>query len=132
MKRDSLLFILAFVTFLVSSCSSIPIIVLFNNSGKNFTIYADDKVYYVKKESVIEVEYPSSQTMKIEDEGDTWEYKFTYPPREYMPGRLLRMYEIHCQIEPDGSIYVLKPGVSMPVKGLPPQPDGFPLVPTQS
>jgi hypothetical protein len=108
-----------------------PLIVLFNNSGKDLTIHADGKRYDVNKDSTVEIQYPGNeQAVKIDNGVGSVEYKVLYPPPAYMFSRVFTKYVINCQIEADGLIYVLTPHASMPAKDLLPQPAGFPLTPT--
>ena len=121
---------LAFLSIFITACQMPPLIVLFNNSGKDLTNYAEGKSYHVNKGSTVEIQYPGNkQEIGIKNETGVLENKVLYPPTTYMSSRVFTKYVINCQIEPDGLIYVLKPQTPMPAKDLPPQPLGFPLKP---
>ena len=107
-----------------------PLIVLFNNSERDLTVYAEGKSYHVNRGATIEIQYPGNeQTMRIDNGVGSREYKVLYPPPAYMSSRVFTAYVINCQIEADGLIYVLLPPASMPAKDLLPQPTGFPIKP---
>lgn len=59
-----------------------------------------------------------------------WSYRTDYPPREYLTGGDNDRLACGYQIEADGVIYVIKPDTDKPVDALPPQPPGFPLIPS--
>lgn len=120
----------AFLLFLISSCQMPPLIVLFNNSGRDITVYAEGRSYQVNKGATTEIQYPGNeQKMRIDNGVGSLEYKVLYPPPAYMSSRVFTAYVINCQIEADGFIYVLPSPASMPAKDLLPQPAGFPLKP---
>ena len=116
---------------LYAGCDLPPLIVLFNNSGKSLTVYADKKTYAVKHNSFGEIDYPGNEQILRFDDGSTiFQYKIQYPPKDYMYGKVFRAYVINLQIESDRRIYVLKPDLPAPSKVLPQQPLGFPLTNT--
>ena len=107
----------AFLLFLINSCQMPPLIVLFNNSERDLTVYAEGKSYHVNRGATIEIQYPGNeQTMRIDNGVGSREYKVLYPPPAYMSSRVFTAYVINCQIEADGLIYVLLPPASMPAK----------------
>lgn len=59
-----------------------------------------------------------------------WSYRTDYPPREYLTGGDNGRRACGYQIEADGVIYAIKPDTDKPVDALPPQPPGFPLIPS--
>lgn len=59
-----------------------------------------------------------------------WSYRTDYPPREYLTRGDKDRRACGYQIEADGVIYAIKPESDKPVDALPPQPPGFPLIPS--
>ena len=132
MKKIVFLHGLILFLILMTGCQMPPLIVLFNNSENDLTIYAEGKSYHVNKGGTVEIQYPGNeQAMRIDNRVGSLEYKVLYPPPSYMSSRVFTKYVINCQIEADGLIYVLMPGAMMPAKDLFPQPAGFPLTPTR-
>ncbi len=59
-----------------------------------------------------------------------WSYRTDYPPPEYLTRRDNDRTACGYQIEADGVIYAVKPDTDKPLDTLPPQPPGFPLIPS--
>jgi hypothetical protein len=109
-----------------SSCSIRPKIFLYNNSGQEVAIVSEDENYHVAIGTVVEIYYPKSQTLQINAGEKKWQYRLTYPTKEYMT---VGGHEMYFQIDSSGFIYVLLPQQQGPVKDPPTQPKGFPLTP---
>jgi hypothetical protein len=107
----------------VSGCTKIPYIVLFNNSGHTLTIDSEGETYTVSPDAIVKIAYPgNTELLNIESVPNIkWQYKVEYPDKTYMNGNTFNV-----QIEADGIIYVLPPNTQNFVKVLPTQPPNFP------
>jgi hypothetical protein len=117
----------------ILSCSVAPDMVLYNRTGSDITIYLKDRTTVVQNESSVivtyPVTYPAFTIFNIGAGNKKWQHTVVYPPSDYGKRRSFYGTEFQCQIEADGSIYVLMPDSEFPTQKLPPQPPGFPLVP---
>ena len=134
MKKQAALFLMVFfgTTSFLASCSVATFIVLYNHSGQDLVIVADEKTYQVAKDSILTLQYPQHAAMSISGDNAVWEYTAMYIQREYAKEYIQRgflRYEVNFQVEPNGLIYIVKPEVTRPVREFPPQPPGFPLTP---
>lgn len=87
-------------------------------------------------------ERPSPVLLVMTAKKAGWSYFYPRPPKEYWIRRsdyqrykIASEYQIKgiafgYQIEADGVIYAVKPDTDKPVDTLPPQPPGFPLIPS--
>ena len=133
MRNLSRAIVFVCVSILLSGCSVPTFLTIYNHSGASLTFYAAGRIYQMKNNAPITLKYPASEAIKISDGTRTWEYKIIYPPGKfYHPiWRNSSEYEVFGQIEPGGSIYVVKPNETLPVQELPPQPAGFPIIPIE-
>ncbi len=125
---------LASAVVLGLGCSSPLYLNLYNHAETDLTIYVEGRTYQFPKNSQVTVKYPKSQTIKIAAGDVAWAYTVASAPRRYESPLWAGSseFEIYCQIEPDGRIYILIPKTVIPTSSLPPQPADFPLVPVKS
>ena len=118
---------------LFSGCSVPTFLTLYNHSGVDLTFYTTSRTYQLNNNGYVTLKYPPSVMIKNNDGSRTWEYKIIYPPGKFYHPIFPKSseYEVFGQIEPSGSIYVVKPNLSLPVRELPPQPSGFPIIPIE-
>jgi hypothetical protein len=99
----------------ISSCVPQFEFTLFNHSGRDLVLLVNHRTFPVRKDDAISVG-ELRLTLTITSGQDNWEYepgKARMIPRDYW-GWGFTAYEIRCQIEPNGSIYILGPNESMP------------------
>ena len=127
----SRLLILGFVTMLCCSCSRLPKLVIFNNTGVAVQVVTDKSRCDIPNGKAGEIWYPIENTMTITHPNGVWTYVVDrYPPPAYCEPTA--QSNIHAQIESNGYIYVFLPTAPFPVRDLKPQPGGFPLVPSST
>ena len=117
--------------FCFCGCSSVPYVVVFNNTQSTVVIkcvLTKDKLiraYKLKSKEKLKIIYPIiDQAITVVKGEKELIYSFCYPPRE----AFIENNIIYLQMEADNKIYVVKRG-NFPVKLLPVQPKGFPLSP---
>jgi hypothetical protein len=115
---------------LSSGCPPTLHMILYNHVGADLSVGTEGELVLLLKESSGRFVYRTdSRGLKIKNVGTEWIYDLPIPPREYLQLARWTGYEITCQIEPDGGIYLLKPGIVPPASELTQQPEGFPLKP---
>lgn len=121
------------LAFVGTSCSVGLDIVLYNNTNQKVVLLIDNKERSVEIASLVRFPYPLSGKMGLKNDtsASSWEYEVIYPDPEFETHRWagLGVREVHCQLERDLGVYILPPRLQLPVKMLPPQPSGYPLVP---
>jgi hypothetical protein len=107
----------------------LPNLLISNHSGQSVTIIIHGRSFHhIQPDSSVETPFvDETWTIAIVTSAQTWSYKW-FPLNE---GGYLSSNRIILQIEPDGKLYVLPYWAIPPVDDLPPQPIGFPLIPTQ-
>lgn len=147
-----------FVMELVSPPDPVPDdLVVYNHTGDaiNVSIGRGDNVIQNNSVDVIKIyttpfayphahDRPSPVLFVMTAKKAGWSYFYPRPPKEYWIRRsdyqrykIASEYQIKgiafgYQIEADGVIYAVKPDTNKPVDTLPPQPPGFPLIPSPS
>lgn len=121
----------------------VPDMILYNNTGHEIEIHLGGHITGVWKDSIGRVDQPvpcrspivilrecqkGYKRFSVGTVQEKWSYEVVYPPADYKKRWSSTRIEYRYQIEADGSIYILKPGSEYPVRRLPPQPPGFPLV----
>ena len=110
-----------------NSCTPIPELIFWNNTGGKLEINSDGKLHSIPNGSSEIVRFPGN-TMKLSIRnvsGTVWHYAARYPSQAF----ILHHKRTFVQIQPDGSIYVLNPPAGGIVTNFPAQPPGFPLRP---
>jgi hypothetical protein len=107
--------------------------VVFNHAGTSLTIRQTppyDADVTIAPGETRRLRFPDAMRLTVAAGEATWRYAVAFPPRELARWSTLGRPEFHLQVEPDGRVYVLPPDAAPPVQALPPQPPGFPLVPS--
>jgi len=133
MKKNNILnLLLILVALMATSCHPGVVIALQNNSGQDLVVVGLNHNLEETKETVgknrvitIGVFYE----LRVEHKNGEWNYDSKPISPEFQKKKNFNVSVIGLQIEKDGAIYVLSPGTKGPVSSLPPQPDGYPLVP---
>jgi hypothetical protein len=117
----------------VAACSRAPYLIVFNRTEVALTIqrtppYESDVT--VTPGTAQRARFPDSMQLTVVAGPVIWRYMLEFPPRDLARWSTLGTPEFQLQVEPDGRVYVLPPTVTPPVDELPPQPSGYPLVPT--
>jgi hypothetical protein len=99
--------------------------IFINHSGRKLTIIEGDRKIDLADGAMTEP-MSGQWVFRIETEkGETWEYKWApIKSREYVIQRTF-----YCQVESDGSIYLLPFIANGPSEDLPSQPEGYPRRP---
>ena len=121
------LFLLA---LLLSGCSGPIYVLLFNNSGVPLVINSGNSSVSIAPSSseTFAISYVV-RTFAIEASGRTLQYKYDTIPGGYYELHGFGYYRIHLQAQPDFTLALVKPKVSLPASETLAQPDGFPLRP---
>jgi len=117
----------------VAACTRAPYMVLFNAAGVPLTIRQTppyDGDLTVAPGATLRARFPDAMRLEVTAGAATWRYAVRFPPRELARWSRLGRPEFQLQVEPDGRVYVLPPGTVHALDALPPQPAGFPLVPS--
>jgi len=121
---------LAIVT--IAACTRAPYMVVFNHADVPLTLERTapyDADLTIAPGEALRARFPDAMQLTVTAGAAAWCYIVRFPPRELARWSKLGTPEFQLQVEPDGRVYVLPPGVTPPVSTLPPQPDGFPLAP---
>jgi hypothetical protein len=116
----------------IAACTRAPYLVVYNRTDVPLTIrrtppYESDVT--ILPGDTARVRFPDAMRLEVAAGAATWRYAVAFPPREMARWSTLSTPEFRVQVEPDGRVYVLAPDAMPPVRELPPQPPGFPLVP---
>ncbi len=129
------------VTLLFAACMSACTIPescdLHNNSGSDLTILRsqlgqEGPPIHVKSGASILLADWRAWEYRVAMGGTVLHYVPERPETEFVVQRGLGLWVkrvFRAQIEPDGRIFVLKPGQAVPAKEFVEQPSGFPLIP---
>ena len=117
----------------IAACTRAPYLIVFNRTDVLLTIqrtppYESDVT--IAPGTTQRTRFPDSMQLTVVAGPATWRYAVRFPPRELARWSKLGTPEFQLQVEPDGRMYVLPPTARLPVQELPPQPPGFPLVPS--
>lgn len=98
----------------------VPNVVLLNNTGQSLTINWEGQTHALPSGNTLELPPRQSWAFTIKTEkGERWSY-------ELAP---IDQKDFYLQIEPDGSIYLLRVKPQESIPNLPPQPNRYPLHP---
>ena len=116
----------------IAACTRAPYLLVCNRTDVLLTIrrtppYEAD--FTIAPGAIARLRFPDSMRLEVAAGMATWRYAVAFPPRELARWTTLGTPEFRLQVEPDGRVYVLPPDATPPVRELPPQPPGFPLVP---
>jgi len=132
-KNNTLNLLLILVALLVTSCHRGVVIELRNNSGQDLVVVGVNHNLEGNKETVRKncvLTMGLFYKLRVEHKNGEWNYDSKRIPPEFQKKKNFMISVIDLQIEKDGAIYVLSPGIKGPVSNFPPQPDGYPLLPT--
>jgi hypothetical protein len=101
----------------------IPVIV--NRSGHELTIIQGDEITHVPDGEMAESKHWWPGIRLEIEQGEIWDYE----PAPFKYQGYVFNYHFYCQVESDGSIYLLPFKADGPVERLPSQPEGYPLRP---
>lgn len=113
----------------ITSCTKGAYGIVFNNSGTDIVIVAGNENYNLKIAESVKIVFPTMMNdFKINKNNIELKYIVKYPSDDYVEHKPFEDIYL-LQIENDGSIYAIKPKMSMPT-GIPSiQPNAFPLKP---
>lgn len=117
----------------LAACTRAPYMVVRNAAGVPLRLRATppwDGDVTVAAGAAVRVRFPDAMRLTVEAGDATWRYAVAFPPATLASWSRLGTPTFHFQIEPDGRVYVLPPGTDQAGAELPPQPAGFPLVPS--
>ncbi len=125
---------------LLGSCTQPVTCILYNHTSQSLTVKQlrrdqDVKISNLAPGASIELQFWETTDFEISSSHIVWSYK---PVRSDVD--FLEMVEygwfgkpvVNVQLEPDGRIFLLPPGVESPVSTMPEQPKGYPLSPKMS
>lgn len=121
------------VALTIAACARAPYMVVFNATGTPLTIQRTapyDADATIASGEARRLRFPDAMRLTVTAGNATWRYAVRFPPREMAHWSTLGTPEFQLQVEPDGRVYVLPPGTVHALLELPPQPEGFPLVPS--
>ena len=117
------------------SCQIAPIVMFYNHSLENLILRVLDEQHGLPSLDAIEIAYPYAANGGFTLSGNGCERSYRPPPppaREFTRYRGVREH-ITVQLEPDGSIFVLRPDQKPPIDVKPvDQPPEFPLHPAST
>jgi hypothetical protein len=104
---------------------------LFNNTSSDIVAFSYDSKMEPEQDSIRvgeagNVRVPSK--LIVRGSGFNWEYDSRLYNRDYVYGWNMKSFQ-NLQLESNGAIYVLLPGAEHTMTRLPPQPEGFPVMP---
>ena len=112
---------------IVTSCTLIPYIVLFNNTSEKIIVTYSGKKYLLEPYSLKEI-MAVGEILEIETSKTSWFYKVAYFPQSFIKHEFTKDL-INIQLQSNGWIYILYPTNNLPAKTFPMQPEGYPLKP---
>ncbi len=134
-RRVFLSYLLLFIFASFFGCSKPTYLILYNNTGNDIeikfsgTANTSFKVDKNSKIKILDPSYADAFRITVNTKELYYSYKPKSPPEEFVE-EVAGEKRIYCQIEPDGTIYILTTG-SFPVKVFLAQPEGFPLCPSK-
>lgn len=126
------------ILVMLTSCSKIAVLELFNNTDSDLEVTSADtagqeKHYRIPSKSFGRIQIPTVLTIKHANE--RWIYDFREHPIRFDRNAPYVKFERsggsleQFQIENSGFIYILLANAEAPAKNFPTQPEGYPLKP---
>ena len=120
--------------FMLSSCTPVVEIFLFNNSGYPVKVKISDNntICTIENGKGARLGYLNYQPIFIQTEKTNWVYCITnqIPLESCLTPSRWERHKLRVQLEATGEIYMLLPMDALPLKNFTNQPSGFPLQPT--
>lgn len=117
----------------VSGCTAIPLIDLYNHSGISVRVFVGDDSYALAAAATQSFDYPSHPwgELRVCLDRKLLRYAVPFPPNDYYHGIafLFLRSRIRIQLEPDGRVWILRRGEDFPGRENADQPGPFPLSP---
>lgn len=128
--------LVASLCVVVSGCTAIPRVDLYNGSGTAVrVIVGSNDSYAVAAAATESFDYPSQDwgEVRVCLDGKLLRYRVPFPPNEYYHGVafLFVRSRIRVQLDPHGRVWILRRGEDFPVGENADQPGPFPLSPEE-
>lgn len=127
--------LVASLCVVVSGCTVVPLVDLYNHSGTSIHIFVGDDSYALAAAATKSFDYPSQNwgEVRVCLDGKLLRYTVPFPPNDYYHGIafLFLRSHIRVQLEPDGRVWILRRGEDFPVRENADQPGPFPLSPEE-
>lgn len=123
----------ASLCIIVSGCTVIPLVDLYNHSGTPVRVLVGDNTHVLAAAATESFDYPTQNwgQVRVCLDGKLLRFAVPFPPDDYYHGVafLFLRSRIRVQLDPDGRVWILKRGEDFPVRENADQPGPFPLSP---
>jgi hypothetical protein len=110
--------------FIYFGADRVPNVNLLNNAGQKLTIIWEGQTHALPSGDLLELPPRQNWAFSIRTEtGEKWDYHLAPVDRS------IGLKDFNLQVEPDGSIHLLRGKAQLPAEKLLPQPKGYPLHP---
>jgi hypothetical protein len=133
MKKIFIVFALVLAAVLITACTPLFEVELYNNTGENITVVAINSAsnattHIIKNGEAVELGSPFK--LEVQQADRIWQYDIKRIPLSFHRRVGHNVHLVKIQIQSDGSIYLLLPDATKgPVVTFPPQPGGYPIHP---